>query len=326
MRVTQNQLTRQYLQNSSSALENMSKINNKVLTQRKFLRASEDSVGAAKALIIRRNLEKCEMYKNNLDTAEGIFATAEKSMLNISDLSKNVTDSILYGVNGTQGTDEKKVIAGQIMNMAREMISQANSEFADRKLFGGTNNSTTPFVYDEGTGELTFNGVDINTDDSALFPQTKGIYVDVGMGMKFDATGNVDKQTVMDISLNGAKLLGHGVDANGQPKNLIAAAIKAAKAIEAGDTGAALDLLEKVKDATSTLMIGVTNIGNQQQSVEYSRSRTEGDEFNLKVSQKSVEGVSLEEEITNYKVAEMAYNATLSMGSKVIPKSIFDFI
>ena len=60
MRVTQNQLTRQYLNNSNSALENMNKINKKVLTQRKFVQASEDAVSASKALIIRKSISKWE--------------------------------------------------------------------------------------------------------------------------------------------------------------------------------------------------------------------------------------------------------------------------
>jgi len=304
----------------------MSKINNKILSQRSFNRASEDPVGASKALIIRRGLEKCDMYKSNLDTAQGLFENAEQSMMSISGIATTVTDSILQGVNGTQGTGEKKIVAEQIRNMAKEMISQANSQYAERQMFGGTNNSTSPFVYNASTKLLTFNGVDINTNDINLFPNTKDINIDVGLGIKFDAAGNVDPQTVMNIALNGAKILGHGVDADGNPNNLIAAAFAAADALEANDTGKALVLLDKTKDASSTLMIGITNIGNQQQAIDYSRTRVEDELFSLQKSQQAVEGINLEVESTNYKEAELAYNATIQMASQVIPKSIFDFM
>ena len=133
--ITQNQMTRQYLNNTNSALTNMNEINNKILSQRKFTRASQDSVGAAKALIIRRNLEKTEMYKSNLDTADTIFSAAEKSLLSISNSSTTLTDSIVQGVNGTQGDDERKILAEQIRNIAKEMISQINTEYADRNNF-----------------------------------------------------------------------------------------------------------------------------------------------------------------------------------------------
>lgn len=326
MRVTQNQMTRLYLRNSNTALTNMNNLNNRILTQRKFTRASQDSVSASKAMIIRRNLQKNEMYSINLDTAEGIYSTAEKALLSISSISTTISDSIIEGANGTNGPDEKKIIANQIRNLAKEMLSQINSEYADRKLFGGTNNASTPFVYDEATKTLTFNGVDINSSSLSDFPKTKEISLDIGLGLQFDADGNVDKQTVMNIALNGAEILGYGTDADGDPKNLISIAFKAADALEAGESGKALNLLEKLNASKSKLMNSITNLGNQQQSVDYARSRLENDEYSLKVAQQTVEGIDLTEEITNYKVAQMAYNATLSMGSNLIPLSIFDYI
>jgi flagellar hook-associated protein 3 FlgL len=326
MRVTQNQMTRLYLRNSNTALTNMNNLNNRILTQRKFTRASQDSVSASKAMIIRRNLQKNEMYSTNLDTAEGIYSTAEKALLSISSISTTISDSIIEGANGTNGPDEKKIVANQIRNLAKEMLSQINSEYADRKLFGGTNNSTTPFVYDEATKTLTFNGVDINSSSLSDFPKTKEISLDIGLGVQFDADGNVDKQTVMNIALNGAEILGYGTDADGDPKNLISIAFKAADALEAGESGKALNLLEKLNASKSKIMNSITNLGNQQQSVDYARSRLENDEYSLKVAQQTVEGIDLTEEITNYKVAQMAYNATLSMGSNLIPLSIFDYI
>ncbi len=326
MRVTQNQMTRMYLKNSNSALNNMNKINNRVLTQRKFIRASENSVGAAKALIIRRNLEKNEMYSDNIATAEGIYSTAEKALLSISSVSTTISDSIIQGATGTNGEDGKKIIANQIRNMAKEMTTQINSEYADRKLFGGSNNASVPFVYDQATKTLTYNGVDINSENLSDFPKSAEISLDVGLGLQFDAAGNVDKQTVMNIALNGADILGYGTDADGDPKNLIALAYKAADALDAGNSGEALSILEKLNASKSNLMNSITDLGNQQQSVDYAKSRIENDEFSLKTAQQSVEGVDLTEELTNLKVAEMAYNATLSMGTKLIPLSIFDYM
>ncbi len=326
MRVTQNQLTRQYLQNSNASLNNMNKINSRVLSQRKFLRASEDSVAASKALIIRRGLSKNEIYNTNLDTANGIYEAGEKALTTISSISTTVTDSITQGTNGTQSDDERKIIAAQIRNLAKEMISQINVDYADRKLFGGTNNTTTPYAYDDVTKTLTYNGVDITSSDLSDFPQTKDIYIDVGLGIKFDAAGNVDKQTAMNISLNGAKYLGFGTDTDGDSKNIIALAYDAANAIEANDTGKANSLLGKIVSAKSNLMVGITNIGNLQQSVDINKSRVEDSTFSLKTAQQATEGIDLTEEITNYKVAQMAYNATLSMGSNLIPKSIFDYM
>ena len=326
MRVTQSQITRQYLANSNTALSNMNKINTKILTQRKFLRTSEDNVGAAKALIIRKNLLKNEMYSANLRTADGIYKTAEESLRAISSITTSITDSIIQGANSTNSDQEKEILAKQVRNMADELLSQINNEYADRKMFGGTNNSTIPFVYDSNTKTLSFNGVDVNSQNLSDFPRTSPIYVDVGLGMKTDVNGAVDPQTVMDISLNGAKILGFGTDAEGDPNNLISLCFEAADALDNEDTPKALDLLEKINNSKSNLMMSITNLGNMQKQVERTQDRINNDILVLQTSQQSVEGVDLTEEITNYKVAEMAYNATLSMGGQLIPMTIFDFI
>ena len=66
MRITQNGMKRQYLRNSNSALERMNSINNRILTERKFMRASDDSTAAANAMIIRKSLSNLDMYEDNL--------------------------------------------------------------------------------------------------------------------------------------------------------------------------------------------------------------------------------------------------------------------
>lgn len=327
MRITHSQMTRRYANNSNTALYNMDRIANRVLTERKFLRASEDSIGAARALVIRRNLTKTETYLDNLSKAEGIFGAAETALTNVSKISITTTDSILYGVNGTQGSEEKAVIATQLKNLTKEMVSQANAQYSDRTVLGGTNTTTPPFKYDQATGIVTYNGVDVNSfTDPSDFAFSKPIYSDIGMGIKYNADGSVDTQTVIDLSLNGAKVFGCGTDGDGDSLNLFALTIQAAEALETGDDATATRLIDKVKSAQSKLTIAITDIGNKQQSVEYTKNRVEDNAFNLKTAQKATEGVDLAEEITKHKSAETVYNAMLSMGSKVIPQSIFDFI
>lgn len=48
--------------------------------------------------------------------------------------------------------------------------------------------------------------------------------------------------------------------------------------------------------------------------------------ISLSEKQNSIEGVDIEAEITNMKSIEAAYNASLSLGSGILPKSIFDFV
>ena len=77
MRVTDRYSNRLYLGNNNRSLENMLESENRVLTQKAFLRASEDSVNANKAMKIRKGLENLDMYDKNLENAKDTFTAAE---------------------------------------------------------------------------------------------------------------------------------------------------------------------------------------------------------------------------------------------------------
>jgi len=164
IRVTQNAMSRLYKNNYNRSLSQMNDISNKVLSQRKFTRASENPVGAAKALSIRRAMSDNETYKDNLETAKGIFDTAESLLTNnVSPQLITVTTKLNDGANGDKGPDEHNIIATEIESVANEILKTMNSEYAGRKLYGGTNNSSVPFTYDKATNVVSYNGVPVNS-------------------------------------------------------------------------------------------------------------------------------------------------------------------
>lgn len=355
MRVTQRSMTRQYLKNMNGALGQMNTLNNRILAKRKFFRASENPVGAAKALNIRKNLANLDMYEDNLKTAKSIFDSAESSLLIVSDNVKNVTDRLLYAASDPKDITDLSIIANEIEKMADNMMAQMNSDYTERKLFGGTNNSSVPFTVEDGvvsyngvpvntqvvetvnpdgTTTYTFNGEEISAEDakkmnSKLFPGSNPILIDVGIGIQYDENGIADPQTALDISLNGAELLGSGVNDDGTSKNLLQLCYDAVTAVRNGNKSDMQNLIEKIKDSQETLLVGITNLGISEQAVDFYQIKVDDDRTNLSEAQINAEGMTemeLAEAITNWKAIDAAYNATLQMGGKIIPQSIFDFI
>lgn len=212
IRVTQNAMSRLYKNNYNRSLSQMNDISNKVLSQRKFTRASENPVGAAKALSIRRAMSDNETYKDNLETAKGIFDTAESLLTNnISPQLVTVTTKLNAGANGDKGPDEHNIIATEIESVANEILKTMNSEYAGRKLYGGTNNSSVPFTYDKATNVVSYNGVPVNSKlettvtglgtytsipaaDLATLSIETDVYIDDGLGgyVLADATQRAD--------------------------------------------------------------------------------------------------------------------------------------
>lgn len=358
MRVTDRISSRQYLHNNNEALSNMLKIENKILTQKAFTRASEDSVNANRAMKIRKNLANLDMYDTNLNYASELFTAAETNLYNIADNVYLDVNSKLVSVQDTKNQEELDAIALELEQYANEMMTCMNADFGNRQMFAGTSNNKEPFtaVYyaiDEN-GEFTldengnrqvmpegqrtasnsravvfYNDTEINSStDYTTFNGAGGIYVDVGLGIEYDANGIVDPDTAMDVGLNGAQLTGCGMD-NGNPpdsNNIIQLTYDAAFALYQGDKEMANRLIDKLQKAQVTVLSGITKIGTKQSDIKFYLEKNDGYRYNLQEDQNKTEGCDLTKEITNFSSAKAAYNAALQMGSQAIPKSIFDFI
>ena len=164
MRITQNGMKRQYLRNSNSALERMNSINNRILTERKFMRASDDSTAAANAMIIRKSLSNLDMYEDNLKKVQALYNSAESHLSTLtSTVSKTITQ-VIYGINGDKSQTERNIIAGELEQFAEQMRTELNEVYADRRIFGGTNNNDVSFTFDTATRQVSYNGVPVSAE------------------------------------------------------------------------------------------------------------------------------------------------------------------
>ncbi|MCI7351923.1 MAG: flagellar hook-associated protein FlgL [Ruminococcus sp.] len=395
MRITQNGMKRQYLRNSNSALERMNSINNRILTERKFMRASDDSTAAANAMIIRKSLSNLDMYEDNLKKVQALYNSAESHLSTLtSTVSKTITQ-VIYGINGDKSQTERNIIAGELEQFAEQMRTELNEVYADRRIFGGTNNNDVSFTFDTATRQVSYNGVPVSAeiiekddgsggktysfgfkdgvvspityddDENAvtptpklpadvsatltaeqitdyeegrlksydLYPGSQPIYVDVGIGIKYDyddpndlTTAKVNPDTAMNITLNGVDMTGCGTDQDGDSLNVIQLAYDAAEAMRNGDVKTCNRLIDKLHSAEEQVLISITEFGAKSESINFHLTKIDNDRYNLQVQQKDIEAADLTKEITDFKSAQAAYNATLQMGSSVIPNSIFDFI
>lgn len=306
MRVTNNITTRQFLSNNNMLLTRRLQSENRIATQRRFNRVSEDVINGSKAMIIRRQLRDLDIYNDNLGSAKAIFNAAETNLTSIAhDNYIAVEERLVASSNGTWSQGELDVFATELEEIADEMVKTLNADFSERQLFGGASNQKAPFLiervritdengsvvfppdYNKYYNEdgsmkddiklsdiprtVTYNGIPLDfdvtsdmilpdgtvskasgsytvtvldektkdwkdndddnriitaeaveraqseKDNSVLYPGSKPIYIDIGLGIKYNDDLTVDPQTALDISINGAKTTGSGIDISGVP-------------------------------------------------------------------------------------------------------------
>ena len=234
----------------NAALERKNASERKINSKKRYNRASEDPISAAKALRTRKAISNTNDYLANLETAEQIYNGADSVLMNVNDILDNIIDKVTYAANGTQHDEDEEILAQTVETFADEIVRLFNTDIAERRIFGGVNNDTTVFKIENAGGKktITYNGVDINSiDDPDKFPYSESSFTDIGTGMVIDpATGRVDPQSALPVTFNGAKITGCGKDDEGDSKNIIQITLDAAQQMRAGATiETAIDFLPK---------------------------------------------------------------------------------
>ena len=224
MRITNSTLLRNYDRNLKRISTAKYSSENKIYSGRQYTRASQSPLKAAKALTVRKQLWHTEQYKENLNVADKFYTEAETSLLQISDSLANVRETIIYACNSTKDESvDLNILAEQLETKAKEMVSIFNTDSAERAIFGGESNSAEPFTlqYDENGRATTvlYHGVPVNAmSDASGYPYSKDVYIDIGIGMVINDNQEIDPQSALKISFNGAAVSGCGFE--GSDKDL----------------------------------------------------------------------------------------------------------
>lgn len=165
-------------------------------------------------------------------------------------------------------------------------------------------------------------------DNSLIFPGSDPIYVDIGIGIKYDKDNDykVDPQTALDVSFNGASIIGCGFDDEGYSKNLVQLVLDSARALRNGDQSTTNAIIDKANLANNNVLTSIAALGSKQNSIEFYEQRNEDSRYNLRERQNLVEGTDMETEISYFESLQAAYEASLKVGTQVIPNSIFNYI
>lgn len=321
MRMTNSMMSNSYLNNLNTSSERMNTTNNLITAERSYLKISDDPATALKAMKVRKNLSRIEIYKDNLSDAQGIVDQYESSISSINTIAKEALAQVLQGITGTGDIDVKKTVASTLRGYQDTILAASNTKYGDDYIFGGEQVGTTPFTLD-GSGNLLYNGQNVNTGTF----EDEFRYIDVGVGLDVDGGGNVSPKSAFNVSTAGSKLLGTGVDANGITNNLYNLLGDIADKLEAGDLGDIQLYSDKLDDKAADIRIQYVSIGAKSDYITYFSDRLKAEQTNGSKRQSELEGIHVEEAIIVFGEQELAYNACLQMGTKLLQPSLMDYL
>lgn len=218
MRLTNNTLLRGYNRALNRLKTEKNDCENKITSQRRFSRASEMPLAAAKALNVRKSQYYDAQYKENLKVAASFYTEAETSLLQVSSKMAEIRETIIAACNTTKEGMDLKIYAQQLETNAKELCAIFNTDSAGRSIFGGESNDHMPFeIIDDSNGNaatVLYHGVPVNAmSNYDGFPYTNRVYSDIGLGMVTDQKAHTqDPLSMLDISFIGTEISGCGAD------------------------------------------------------------------------------------------------------------------
>jgi flagellar hook-associated protein 3 FlgL len=331
-RVTGHMVNRRFVDRLQTNFARKNESENRIISQRRFTRASQNPLDAARTLRTRRTMSEVETYKRNLDTATGIYEVAESNVRQVSSILAQLHGTLIKAATGTYATDpDKQIIALEIDGLADQMMRLMNVTVGGRRIFGGVHNIEPPFEINMSSRTVYYNGVNVNTfNNHEDFPHSRTSFLDVGLGMKWFDAGTlherIDPQTAIPVTFNGAQILGSGTKEDGVSNNLIQLALDAATSVRAGTDELTAVFADLVFAAQSSVSFSIARIGSEQAFIDFNKDRILNLEYSLAEQQNKLEFIDMGEETTRWKMLEMIYNATLQMSASTVPMSIFNFI
>ncbi|ASA26524.1 flagellar biosynthesis protein FlgL [Paenibacillus donghaensis] len=303
MRVTSNMMSNQLLRNLNRNANTMNDTQLQLATGRKINKPSDDPVGITYSLRYRAELSSNEQYTRNVDSALSWLDYNDTVLGQAGDVMQRLRELAVKGSTGSNPQSALDSINEEVMQLKEQLVDIGNSQLNGKFIFNGENYKTKPYDFAKGPDGTYDVSRTIVTDPGQIQ------YI-VGEGVQ------------MPINTSGNEVFGHDSD----PDNLFAIINKLSAGLKSGDLKAVSEELNNIDTRTETILSSRSEIGAKTNRVELMQGRLSDLNINLTDLQAKTEDSDYAELVMKSKIQENIYNASLSVGAKVISTTLVDFI
>jgi flagellar hook-associated protein 3 FlgL len=198
-------------------------------------------------------------------------------------------------VNGTLSTTDMKTIAEELGQIYEQAVSLGNDQLNGKYIFNGQFTDKQPYTSAAASTQ--------STDDQQIVYQ-------FAAGVK------------VPINVNGNDVFGAPSDSD----NLFAVIKGLQQSFDNGDQTAAQGLMSKLQSRFDTFLGVRADVGARSNRIDLIDSRIKDLDINLTELDSKIEDADIAETITKLQTEQSVYQASLSVGAKVIQPSLLDYL
>lgn len=294
-RITINAINNTILADNQRTIARLANYQEQLSSGKRINQVSDDPGAARSALRYRAESMQTTKYLDNISKGDSFITASDSAMEQMSQVLDDAKSLAIQGANGTQDAASRKALGQSVDSLLTRLVDLANTVHDGRYLFSGTATFTQPFVRSADGTTVDYQG---NLDT---------FEVQVGPGSQ------------VNVNQDGNTLFKQQVDIFGSLVDL-------RDALRANDASKITGLVQTVDDAHSHLNDLHGALGGTEQRLELARNQLESAKVNLDGLVSAAEDADFPEIISQMQLAQVALEAGLKAGAKVLRPSLLDFL
>lgn len=256
---------------------------------------SDDPIAVRQTIRLKSSSTSLGDNMTTIDKSLGFLYAADSAFSTMTSTLQEVKGLAVQGATDSQTPESRHTIAQQVDRALEFMIATANSSHDGRYLFSGTATTTKPF-------EMAVDGTSVTY-----------------MGTQDEVEVDISPVSRARITQNGASVMQ-------QPSDVFDTLIRLRDALEANDGEAVRSLIGDVDVAHTQVTNAYGDLGGRAARLEATRNQLADMQIQLDEQVSQLEDVDLAEVITKFQQAEVALQAGLQSGARVLQTSLLDYI
>jgi flagellar hook-associated protein 3 FlgL len=293
-------------------------------TGKKLNKPSDDPASIRPVLNTRKQLSNVDRYLETMGKSLDTMQATDGHLGHVENIMQRAKEIMTNAINGTLSTEDRNTLADELSQLREQLIDTANGSMDGKYLFSGYEEDTKPFTQNIGFDIYSFDPsvaatwpVSYQGDENAT-----SLEITSGEQIKVNLTGN----NLFFGTADWPSTSPDGVQPETGRYNLFNQLALAEQAIRTNDAPAMQQSLDDLEGAAEQNRRLRSQLGNRASRVETAMDYQEGARIDLKQVLSRYEDADAIEAFNAIVQQETAFQAALSVTSKVSQLSILDFI
>jgi len=295
IRVTQGMTSAQMIQDMDSSYSQYESLSAEVASGLAINKPSDNPAGTVQAMAYSGQITRLGQYQTNANDGLAWLGTAQNTLSGVVTQIQQVQQLVQQAANSTTDSNGRAAIADQITSIKQTLLSDANTTYLGRPIFGGT------------------------TGGSVAYDNT-GTYV----GDQGAVTRTVGQGTTVQVNVTGTQVFGSGSSSLFSVIDQVVADLTSSNPAQTANLGSSD--LTAISGALSTVQTAEATVGSNYAQIQTLQEQAQTRQTTVTESLSNVKDADMAKAETDLTTQQMTYEAAIEATSKIMSLSLASFI